>query len=554
LIVRSSHNEPKILPVVLGSGLTDTEESRTFYQDRLRLLSGCLFLISGGFYIIGTTTRLVALGTVTPLPVLLWTPGVLHLTATLLAGCTWLLFRGVRFSFPALRRLDAATALVLCTCFALTGAAVAFDSSNLHPDTDPDHGVFVGLLASSYVVLARATALPSKVSRTVWIGAAAMVPIVAVNVYVLLRGGTGGVMLALGSVEVLSWTAAAVTLAAISSRVIFGLHTEAAKIRRLGQYTLEEKVGEGGMGIVYRGYHAMLRRPTAIKLLPPEKVGETSIRRFEREVQLTARLTHPNTVAVFDYGRTPDGLFYYAMEYLDGLNLEQLVKQDGPQAPGRVVHLLAQACGALAEAHDIGLVHGDIKPANILLVDRGGMPDVVKVVDFGLVKRVEHVADDATLTVTAGNVLKGTPLYLSPEAIRNDPVVDGRSDLYALGAVGYFLITGRPVFEATSVVEIFAHHLHTQPTAPSRWAPHPVPQHLESAILQCLAKDPAERPADALTLSRILLGCPCKVPWSADDAIAWWAAHRRRQGASRGVRAASKLPTLTVDIQDRIRA
>ena len=297
----------------------------------------------------------------------------------------------------------------------------------------------------------------------------------------------------------------------------------------------------------------MLRRPTAIKLLPPDKIGDASIRRFEREVQLTARLTHPNTIAVFDYGRTPDGLFYYAMEYLDGLNLDELVRQDGPQPPGRVMHLLWQACGALAEAHGIGLVHGDIKPANLLLVDRGGVPDVVKVVDFGLVRHLDPEGTDATMTVPPGNVVQGTPLFLAPEAIKGPQYLEARSDLYALGAVAYFLLTGRPVFEAETVVEIFAHHLHTKPVSPSRHRTQPIPSELEAVILQCLAKDPAQRPPDARTLQHTLACCPCHVPWSSDNAAAWWAAYRNRQPvAALPVGAHGQQPTVAVEIEDRV--
>ena len=431
------------------------------------------------------------------------------------------------------------------------GAAFALDHVGV--GIDPQHAITIGLMACTYVVLARAVALPSAVGRTVWISALAMVAIVAVNAYVVAQQGVGGAMLAVASIDVGTWGVAAVTLAAISSRIIFGLRAEAAKVRRLGQYTLEEKIGEGGMGVVYRAYHAMLRRPTAIKLLPPEKVGEASICRFEREMQLTARLTHPNTVAVFDYGRTPEGLFYYAMEYLDGLNLDQLVREDGPQSPGRVIHLLLQACGALAEAHRVGLIHGDVKPANILLVDRGGVPDVVKVVDFGLVKRVDPAGIEATMTVTAGNVLQGTPLYLLPEAIKNEPNLDARSDLYALGAVAYFLLTGRPVFEADSIVEIFAHHLHTTPVPLSERAGREIPARLEAVILQCLAKDAGQRPTDAQALQRALACCPCEVPWSSEDAAAWWAAYRsRQQSQPRAHPERAELPTLAVDIGDRV--
>src|SRR5262249_50379022 len=199
----------------------------------------------------------------------------------------------------------------------------------------------------------------------------------------------------------------------LSSHHIYGLQKQVDRVQRLGQYTLEAKIGEGGMGAVYRARHAMLRRPTAIKLLPPDKAGSAALERFEREVQLTARLSHPNTVAVFDYGRTPDGVCYYAMESLDGADLHKIVRADGPQPPARVVHVLRQVASALAEAHGIGLIHRDVKPENIILCERGGLPDVAKVVDFGLVRDLDQASP-----LSRADMGQGTPLYPPPAAIR----------------------------------------------------------------------------------------------------------------------------------------
>src|SRR6185369_11608020 len=217
--------------------------------------------------------------------------------------------------------------------------------------------------------------------------------------------------------------------------------------QQIGQYKLEQRLGSGGMGVVYRGQHAMLRRPTAIKMLDVDKVNEGSIQRFEREVQITSQLNNPHTVAIYDFGHTPEGVFYYAMEYLDGIDLQTLVERYGPQPVPRVIHMLLQVCSSLYEAHSLGLVHRDIKPANVMLNRRGGEPDVVKVLDFGLVKAL----DEAKQSRQTGG-LSGTPLYMSPEAIQTPDLVDARSDLYAVGAIGYFLITGQPVFNATSLV------------------------------------------------------------------------------------------------------
>ncbi len=293
-------------------------------------------------------------------------------------------------------------------------------------------------------------------------------------------------------------------LLALSSVAIFVFTLVVARLQRdaqkaaieaknLGQYRLDEKIGAGAMGAVYRGHHAMLRRPTAIKLLNVDKVNEESIQRFEREVQFTSQLNHPNTVAIYDYGRTPEGVFYYAMEFLDGIDLQTLVDRYGPQPESRVIHILKQMCGSLYEAHSLGLVHRDIKPANVMLNRRGGEADIVKVLDFGLVKAI----DDAKQSRQSGG-LSGTPLYMSPETIQTPDLVDARSDIYAVGAVGYFLITGQPVFNATSLVDLCQQHVSTVPDSPTQRLGRAVSPELESALLACLEKKRASarrRPA-----------------------------------------------------------
>src|SRR5262249_20741119 len=261
--------------------------------------------------------------------------------------------------------------------------------------------------------------------------------------------------------------------------------------QQIGQYKLEQKLGAGGMGVVYRGQHAMLRRPTAIKMLDVDRVNEASIQRFEREVQITSQLNSPNTVAIYDYGRTPEGVFYYAMEYLDGIDLQKLVERYGPQPVPRVIHILQQVCNSLHEAHSLGLVHRDIKPPNIMLTRRGGEPDVVKVLDFGLVKALDEQKQSG---MTDQRGLTGTPLYMSPEAIQLPGSVDARSDLYAVGAVAYFMLTGQPVFKADSVVDLCQKHVAEPPLPPSDLAQKTFPAALESALLSCLEKSRAQRP------------------------------------------------------------
>ncbi len=288
------------------------------------------------------------------------------------------------------------------------------------------------------------------------------------------------------------------------------------------------------MGVVYKGQHAMLRRPTAIKMLDIERVNEASIQRFEREVQITCKLNNPHTVAIYDYGRTPEGVFYYAMEYLDGIDLQALVDQYGPQPEGRVVSILRQICASLYEAHSSGLVHRDIKPANIMLNRRGAEPDVVKVLDFGLVKAVE----DGKEGRQSGSGMSGTPLYMSPESIQTPESVDACSDLYAVGAVGYFLLTGQTAFNARTLGELCQQHLTAIPEAPSQRLGRTISAELEHAILACLEKSRAKRPQTARDLAAML--DRVAQSWSLDDAEEWWSRHERGQQPNKAAEAAPK--------------
>ena len=530
------------VPIALGSAASGTEEGREFFQARLALFGKFVFLISGSFFAV---SLLETLGIGFLLHAGEIAPTLYHLCGTLVAGAMWVVARRPgRLSARALEWLDAISSVLMCAFFALMG--VGFAQALLAVVQDPVSGLFIGLLACSYVVLSRAIAVPSTPRRTLAVSSVAMA--------ILPIATLAGTRVPLAAFAVTEWSIAAVALAVVASRVIFGLRAAVDQVRRLGQYTLEGKLGEGGMGVVYRASHAMLRRPTAIKMLRPEMAGEDTIRRFEREVQLTSSLSHPSTVAIFDYGRTPQGVFYYAMEYLDGLNLEQLVRADGPQPPARVVHILRQVCGALAEAHDVGLIHRDVKPANIILSERGGVPDVAKVVDFGLVKSLETAGSPVNIEVTSANVLVGTPLYMSPEAIGGDAALDGRSDLYALGAVGYFLLTGTPVFPAKSLVEVFAHHLHTRPDPPSVRIGDHIPEDLERLILQCLAKRPEERYDNARALQHALDLCAERSPWASDLALQWWAVFKsdRRDGAAPLPLSVTGQQTITVDVSQRV--
>ncbi|MDB6067930.1 MAG: Serine/threonine protein kinaserelated protein [Pedosphaera sp.] len=297
------------------------------------------------------------------------------------------------------------------------------------------------------------------------------------------------------------------------------------KVKQLGQYTLEEKIGEGGMGVVYRARHTLMRRDTAVKLLLPDRADSAAIQRFEREVCLTCQLTHPNTIQVYDYGHTPDGIFYYAMEFLRGLNLHELVARFGPQPEARVIHILIQVCDALSEAHALGLVHRDIKPANVFLCDRGGLVDFVKVLDFGLVREYRETGSDQ-VPATVSSQLEGTPWFMPPEAIRNSSLSDPRGDIYSVGALGYYLLTGAVVFDSPSVDDLCEQHLTQSPIPPSQRSTNPVSPELERAILGCLEKDPSLRPQSASELHGLLAACTCAVPWTAEDRTAWWTSYR----------------------------
>jgi serine/threonine-protein kinase len=303
------------------------------------------------------------------------------------------------------------------------------------------------------------------------------------------------------------------------------------------------------MGVGYRATHAMLRRPAAIKLLLKEGPNEADLVRFEREVQHTSRLVHPNTISIFDYGRTAEGVFYYVMEYLDGIDLQRLVEQYGPLEPARAIHLLAQVCGALAEAHALGLIHRDIKPANIVLTERPDEPDVVKVVDFGLAKKFGGSLAESAVT----DVIIGTPLFMAPEAISQPDSVDGRADLYALGAVAYFLLTGRQVFQAATVLEVCSKHMLEAPVPPSQRLGKPLPEDLESIVLGCLAKDRNCRPATAAMLRTALLACADARRYDRGPARAWWQAHRASQKGNPSVLASGGAgpATMAIDLGGR---
>jgi eukaryotic-like serine/threonine-protein kinase len=297
------------------------------------------------------------------------------------------------------------------------------------------------------------------------------------------------------------------------------------KLKQLGQYTLEQKIGEGGMGIVYRARHALMRRDTAIKLLLPERADSASVERFEREVCLTCQLSHPNTIQIFDYGHTPEGVFYYVMELLQGLNLRELVTRYGPVSEGRVIHILTQVCDSLSEAHARGLIHRDIKPENVFLCERGGVPDCVKVLDFGLVRLYRNGRGD-NRHLTQEKDIVGTPCFMAPESIKNAALTDPRSDVYAVGALAYFLFTGEHAFDAETVMEIYEKQLTQTPVPPGQRRPGSIiSSGMERTILSCLERDVSLRPQTVGELRALLLASPHANEWGLEARAAWWSSH-----------------------------
>jgi len=369
--------------------------------------------------------------------------------------------------------------------------------------------------------------IPSTLPRaTVVIGSLAMTPALLVLGMFLIEDSFRRVV----TIDDLTGLLLTFLLAAIGGIIgvnkIELLRREALRAQKLGQYHLRERIGSGGMGDVFLAEHEMLKRPCVIKLIRPDKVGDEAIlARFQREVQATARLSHWNTVEILDYGRTEDGTFYYVMEYLPGMTLADMVGRHGPLPPERAVYLLLQVCDALGEAHEAGLVHRDVKPENVVVAQRGGVYDVAKILDFGL---VEPITDQRSPHRSTEGFITGSPLFMSPEQAAGSVVADSRTDVYSLGAVTYYLLTGRPPFTTSSLIELVDAHTYVQPAPPSRHNPA-VPGDLEQVVLKCLAKDPADRFQDMSQLSDALSQCQAAEGWSRARAAQWW--HQRDEPA-----------------------
>jgi len=521
-------------------------EQRGFLRRRVAFYGRVGFIVSFGYWLVVNALLAVSSGDASALA---HPANHVNLLVSATFATMWIICRREALPADALRAVEGVGTIAVCAAAAFYGwGARSFDVSG-----------FDAVLTITNILVFRAVCVPSTRSRTLVLGCLAAALALLCGVLILDAGGhlsDPGARLDL--VMCIGWLAVAITVSTITSAVIFGLRRRVREATRLGQYNIEERIGGGGMGEVYRASHALLRRPTAVKLLRPDAVSESGIARFEQEVRLTSMLTHPNTIAIYDYGRTADGVFYYAMEFLDGVDLESLVRVDGHQVPARVAHILRQACGSLDEAHAAGLVHRDVKPANLMLCQRGTMWDLVKVLDFGLVTDMR----DPDLGGRVPATVVGTPHFIAPEAVHSPDRVDHRADVYALGAVAHFLLCGRTLFRGEHVSEILEQHVEARPPLPSELAPDAgIPAALEDLVMSCLEKDPGRRVQSARELLRRLAACDGIPDWTEAEARAWW---NRRRDSGAAVGAARRefdlddelspfLPTIAVDVTSRTR-
>jgi tRNA A-37 threonylcarbamoyl transferase component Bud32 len=386
------------------------------------------------------------------------------------------------------------------------------------------HFSWITVLILVYSMIAPSTPRRMLVGSLV---AASMDPLAFAGVYLV-----GTPTLSPLDVFVLCWpNFACAVIATLPSRILQRLGRRLREAQELGSYELVELLGHGGMGEVWRARHRLLARDAAIKLVRPEVLGarndadaRTLLRRFEREAQATAVLSSPHTIQLFDFGATQEGSFYYVMELLMGRDLETLVREFGPLSANRTIYLLRQVCHSLADAHARGLVHRDIKPANIYVCRMGLEYDFIKVLDFGLVKFKDSSGGTHTLSLV-DHTTTGTPAYMAPETILGEANVDRRADVYALGCVAYYLLTGQLVFEGDAAMKVLLQHVHAQPVPPSQRTELPIPRELDELVMKCLEKDPARRPQDARELFAMACGCHACDEWTPETARLWWEVH-----------------------------
>ena len=508
--------------IVQGSGLHYSEELDTLLRNRLRIASSIALFGFGSFLILGLLRPRTDIFAPEAIDV------ALHIgtVAILLLGCA-VLWTSHALSHFALRTIE----LILFGAMAAYFADLQFRvyyPGKLHGLATPEGLPTMLELANAgnlmrwfFLIVLYGMFIPNTWKRcAIVVGAMALTPIAMTFVacwHCPVLGPESDRILP-STLIVLTFSAA---MAIFGSYRISVLQREAFQARQLGQYKLHRQLGSGGMGEVFLGEHTLLKRTCAIKLIRAEQAGDPkTLSRFEREVQAMATLTHWNTVDVFDYGRTEDGTFYYVMEYLPGLSLQELLELHGPLPAGRAIHFLRQICAALREAHAIGLIHRDIKPSNVIACQRGGVFDVAKLLDFGLVQDIGAFANGSEKLTVQGAIL-GSPNYISPEQANGKRNIDARTDIYSLGGLAYFLVTGQTPFVRDSAMELIAAHLKDEVVSPRQHRPE-IPQDLEEVILMCLRKNPDDRFSDADSLDLALSACDAAADWDAYAAKDWW--------------------------------
>jgi serine/threonine-protein kinase len=454
--------------------------------------------------------------------------GLLALRCLLALVVTGLLAGTASLSRRQLRVIESVLFLGLTLMIMASEHFVGLDLMRRGPEFSLVTLAFIkdGVIQMMALMMIYGTLIPNRPTTAAWTIAAMFVGPIAAVWLARLHPDVAPAVVHLGGAErwgsnILSLAIGA-ALAVYASFVINGLRVKLHEARKFGQYRLIRKLGEGGMGEVFLAEHGLLKRPCALKLIKAGAVSDPlALARFEREVQSSARLAHPNTIEIFDYGHTVDGTFYYVMEYLRGLSLADLLRECGALPAGRVVYLFRQVCAGLAEAHGLGMVHRDLKPANVFVAVRGGEWDVAKVLDFGLVKLT---GDSEVAALTADMMVSGTPLFMAPEQAAGESTLDARADVYALGAVMYSALTGRPPFEGKSAFAVMMSHAR-DPVTPPRAVRPDVPAELEEVVLCCLFKRPEDRYPSSEALGEALAACACAGEWGPHQAKSWWEAH-----------------------------
>lgn len=455
-----------------------------------------------------------------------WVPAGLNMLV--LVGLTAVLWRKRIYNLAQLRWIEAVTFGIATLFFLSETYFTNFEPSGgyllRYVDRQPAEMILVSRTTTVFwvmLIIGYGTFIPNTGRRCATVVVTmGLSPLLLVSIVGLLHPEVPRRLLILFLTDMAMWLGCAVAMSIYGSHKITLLRQEAFAARKLGQYVLKQRLGQGGMGEVYLAEHVLLKRPCAVKVIRPDQSNNpTSLHRFLREVQVTATLTHPNTVQVFDYGQTDDGTVFYAMEYLPGLNLERLVQERGSMSAARVIHILRQLCGALAEAHAAGLIHRDIKPSNVILCRRGGLYDVAKLLDFGLARLQSSEVAGATFTQTG--LIFGTPAYMSPEQAAGSRNLDLRTDIYSLGALAWFLLTGAPPFVRAGIVQTLSAHIN-EPVPALRGLCPDAPEDLQVIVQRCLAKDPTQRFSDSVSLDQALAHCRLAGAWSQADAATWW--------------------------------